>query len=583
MSLGRRIAVGMGFLIALICVVGGVAYWDLGKVIGATLAFQESNSIVIKSNDLNSSQKEYLLAVYEKNVEKRKEVDESVARYLKDLTSMIDSMSEKDSFLKYKEVLEKAKSLAHDYDRSWKNFLSVEKENEQIVANLLAKEEDFYNVIQKGALFYTDMLVVGKTLMGLLKAYLTLPIDENWGKVEASISDFQKRYEDWYEKIKASEQLSAVAQEIKALFGNITELSNKHNQNVLNQRRLINNMKQQLKDITEICTRIGSDQNQSLGIQVERGKRIILFLSLFSLLAGIAYGAVTTNRVSHSIRGIAHRLLRSSEEMREAAEQFADGAETLATGASQQASAVEESSSALEELASVSFANAQRAQEGSSQVESSKLIVERVSQQMAELGKAVEKIKGSAKETERIVRTIEEIAFQTNLLALNAAVEAARAGEAGAGFAVVADEVRALAMKATESARLTSQIIGEMILEVGRGSEIMSSTELVFKENLSSIARIYEIMAEIASASQEQAMGVEQINKAISEIDKAVQQAAASAEESASLAQEMKAKCNEVLEEAGLLSEMAGGRGQVQLSLPAETKPQRVMLPLSPK
>ena len=51
-------------------------------------------------------------------------------------------------------------------------------------------------------------------------------------------------------------------------------------------------------------------------------------------------------------------------------------------------------------------------------------------------------IRNTSAEIEKIIKTIEDIAFQTNILALNASVEAARAGAAGKGFAVVAEEVR---------------------------------------------------------------------------------------------------------------------------------------------
>lgn len=56
-------------------------------------------------------------------------------------------------------------------------------------------------------------------------------------------------------------------------------------------------------------------------------------------------------------------------------------------------------------------------------------------QRMRDLLAAMGEISQASEETQRIVKSIDEIAFQTNILALNAAVEAARAGEAGAGFA----------------------------------------------------------------------------------------------------------------------------------------------------
>jgi len=85
-------------------------------------------------------------------------------------------------------------------------------------------------------------------------------------------------------------------------------------------------------------------------------------------------------------------------------------------------------------------------------------------------GQAITEITRTREETEKIIKTIDEIAFQTNLLALNAAVEAARAGEAGAGFAVVADEVRNLAMRAAEAAKNTSNLIENTITAIKKGN-----------------------------------------------------------------------------------------------------------------
>lgn len=107
-------------------------------------------------------------------------------------------------------------------------------------------------------------------------------------------------------------------------------------------------------------------------------------------------------------------------------------------------------------------------------------IVEKSSKLMANLNAAIEKISQANGETSIINTTIDEIAFQTNLLALNAAVEAARAGEAGAGFAVVADEVRNLALRASDAARNSEQLILQTFSTVESGVEITANFSQTF-------------------------------------------------------------------------------------------------------
>jgi methyl-accepting chemotaxis protein len=141
----------------------------------------------------------------------------------------------------------------------------------------------------------------------------------------------------------------------------------------------------------------------------------------------------------------------------------------------------------------------------------------------------------ASEQTQKIVKTIDEISFQTNLLALNAAVEAARAGEAGAGFAVVADEVRNLALRAAEAAKNTSTLMADIVGKIKAGEQLVQATNGDFLQMRTSSKAVVELMVGISAASQDQSEGIEQINTAILEMNRVTQQNAASAEELASI------------------------------------------------
>ena len=170
-----------------------------------------------------------------------------------------------------------------------------------------------------------------------------------------------------------------------------------------------------------------------------------------------------------------------------------------------------------------------------------------------------DEITKSSAETGKIIKTIDEIAFQTNLLALNAAVEAARAREAGAGFAVVTEEVRNLALRSEEAAKITSNLIENTIEAVRNGNQLTTETQQAFKENIAISMKIGQLVDEIATASQEQAHGINQINSAVNEMDRVTQQSAANAEESAGASEEMNAQAEQMKSFVYELSQLLGG------------------------
>ena len=282
--------------------------------------------------------------------------------------------------------------------------------------------------------------------------------------------------------------------------------------------------------------------------------------SMVGLLIIFVLGVYMINSIVKPVNKVIAGLSDSSTRVAKASIQIASSSQQLAEGASEQASSLEETSSSMEELSSMTKQNAQNADKAKAMMGEAQRIMEKVNVNMQNMAVAIEGITTTSEGTGKIIKTIDEIAFQTNLLALNAAVEAARAGEAGAGFAVVASEVRNLAMRAAEAAKNTSSLIENTIKSVRQGNDLTKHTQEAFKENIEIAGKIGSLVTEIAAASQEQAYGIEQINRAVTEIDKVTQRTAANAEKSASFSEEMNTQAEQMKAFVGELSLLVSGR-----------------------
>lgn len=245
------------------------------------------------------------------------------------------------------------------------------------------------------------------------------------------------------------------------------------------------------------------------------------------------------NKIIGTLNDALSQIHRASNQVASGSEQVSSGAQSLSQGATEQASSIEELAATINELSEQVKQTAQNSGDINVLVEAAGNGVEGSNQQMKEMMSAMTRINESSSEIEKIIKTIEDIAFQTNILALNAAVEAARAGTAGKGFAVVADEVRSLASKSAEAAKDTTVLINHSLEAVAEGTRIARETQSSLLNVVEKAQKITVGMAKITEAASMQAEGIAQVTTGVDQISSVVQTNAATAEESAATSQEL--------------------------------------------
>lgn len=413
---------------------------------------------------------------------------------------------------------------------------------------------------------YNDVVVIGN--MGNLIEHAAKEADEVQTSVQAilRLKCLDDRHSDETTQLLSElKQFNTAAMSVYSKAGADPDYMFKSDGNKLEDEILrIGQQTNTLRDRLSALNRHFSDElkGELKGIRVStryyRFANLLIFIGTVCIL-GIAVWFLISRSITRPLKHIIVNLSGCAGDVLFTAVKATEVSNSLAERSLEQAASLEEVSASLEEMSSITSQNAGNADQTRSIVGNALILIKKTDTFMANLMSSMTEITKASKETSKIVRTIDEIAFQTNLLSLNAAVEAARAGEAGAGFAVVANEVRNLALRSAEAARNTSALIEGNIQKIEAGEQIAADTIQTFKSVAEGAENIRLLIDQVATASDNQAQGIAQVNKAISEMDQATQRNAMTAEGAATTSRQLNGRAEQMKSMIDDLTAMVGG------------------------
>ena len=621
MTLGKRISLGFGILVAITLVLG-------------TMGVINMRSAATNATKLSD--------IYAPEVQVASEVFKTANQIRYDIRAFTMQDDEKSlaeakkGFVELQKLLSDAEALGKKYDL--KALLEQQKAASKALGEYMASVERSEKILERKKTFDTSMVDSARIFLKNTDEYLRtqeaqlrVEIEEKADKVKLierldkitkinNIIDTGNNARVYGQRAQVKRDVTMLENAIQAFDGvyktladirthttraaNLEQLKNietatKSYETALRAFLLImqetdTENKLRVKAANEVLA--ASEAVVDLGLknvgEISHESTTSLSLASLMMIIGLVLALIISFGVAFfMIRSIVKIVVESVKSLSEgttqvvsASEQISSASVSLAEGASSQASSVEEVSATIEQATASNNQNAENSREANILAQHSNEAAKIGNQRVEELMGAMEKITDSSQKIAKIIKTIDEIAFQTNLLALNAAVEAARAGEHGLGFAVVAEEVKNLAERSAGAAKEITGIIEASIDQVKMGTDVANKTKESFGDILSGIKKTSDLIGEIAISAKEQAEGMNQIATAMGSVDQITQQNASASEETAAAAEELNAQALSMLQSVSEIAALAGfDMGKEHMRAPTSQGIKRVSTSAAPK
>lgn len=323
-------------------------------------------------------------------------------------------------------------------------------------------------------------------------------------------------------------------------------------------------VKKPLGDITAAMAKI-CDGDLTVSVSVSRHTR-----DEIAIIGGYL------NTLAFNINDRVEAVAEATATVYQAVAELRPATDQLSSSAQEQASSLEETAASMEEMTSTVKHNADNAVRADQLATESRVSADESVTIAGSIQRSMDLISESSKKIVDIIGVIDEIAFQTNLLALNAAVEAARAGEHGRGFAVVASEVRNLAQRSATAAKEIKALIRDSEEKIGDGNHLVSISGSKLESIVEKANQTANIVSEISAASQEQASGIEQVNRAIVQMDTLTQSNSSQVEEMSSTSESLLSQADKLKDLVSYFTLLNGNKilgaiSSTQRSAPSHT------------